>query len=69
MLFASDGYLHPNIHCGSKAKRVRSSFRQPQRKSSSPDQEVDVDVAMNNDVASIRAVFHPQPSSPTLGFE
>lgn len=72
--FASDGYLLPNIFCGSKARRVRSFFRQSQRKFTSPDREVEVDAAMNNDVASSlraskRAVFHPQPSSPTLGLD
>ena len=70
MFFASTGYLRPNIFCGSCARSVRSFGRQSWRKSRSPTWDEEVDAAKNKDFASSlwaskRAVFHPQPLSPT----
>ena len=70
MFFASNRYLRPNIFCGSCTRRLRSFGRQSQRKSHSPAWDEDIDAAKNKDFASSlwaskRAVFHPQPLSPT----
>ena len=70
IFFMGNGYLHPNIFCGSCTRRVWSFGRQSWRKSRSPAWDEDIDAAKNKDFvsslwASKRAVFHPQPLSPT----
>ena len=70
MFFASNGYLRPNIFCGSCTRRFQSFGRQSRKKLCSPARDEDIDAAKNKDFASSlwaskRAVFHLQPLSPT----